>query len=182
MKAKIGFGLFSLGVAIGVTGGAKAPVEGQTWPDTLLIFGFGVGLAVVGLILWWQAERAMRLENSVKSETGKGDDPIQALRQLSENIAVLIQKVPTLTLDELRISLQALSERWVYAVVSGRQQVNNRLGMTEGANVMISFAYCERMINRAWSAAADNHREEALSSIQEAYEAIVDIVSKLPSE
>ena len=58
MISRFGFPLFAVGVAIAVTGGAKAPADGASWPDTILIFGIGVGLAIIGLILWWMSERS----------------------------------------------------------------------------------------------------------------------------
>jgi hypothetical protein len=182
MKGKIGFALFSIGIAIGVTGGAKAPVEGSTWPDTLVVFALGAGVSIVGLFLWWQHERNSASHLVPQKEVDNHDDPILALHGLSESLSEILARFQQLPLSDFMNQIQAINERWVFPVVAGRHRINNRLGPSEGANIMISFAYCERMINRSWSAAADNHRSESFNSLQDAHAAITQIVRNLPDE
>ena len=181
MKSKIGFALFAIGVAVAVTGGAKAPAEGADWPDTLLVFGVGVVFAIVGLGLWWSAERDSQANSDDPVSMQKNIDPVLELRQLHEDLRVLNAEAHTLSLQIIRESVERINSERIYGLVEARHALNSQLGMSEGAEVMIAFAYCERMLNRAWSAAADGHQKEALSSMQEACDAsegIVNLLSK----
>ena len=44
--------------------------------------------------------------------------------------------------------------------------------MERGAEILVTAAYAERMLNRVWSASADGHLPEAGASLTEAAEAI----------
>ena len=180
MKSNIGFALFAIGVAVAVTGGAKAPAEGANWPDTLLVFGIGVVVAIVGLGLWWAAERDSQVDSDDPVSPQNHIDPVLELRQLHKDLKRLNTEAQTLSLEAIRESVDLINADRIYKIVEARQVLNGQLGMSEGAEVMIAFAYCERMLNRAWSAAADGHQKEALSSMQEACDASEGIVSLLP--
>lgn len=181
MMSKLGFALFSIGVAVAVTGGAKAPAEGSAWPDTLLVFGLGVGVAVVGLVLWWMAEREGVHPSDDSNSDSKTGNPITELRQLNVKLNEVQSRFNQLSLDDILAVVEQLQVDHVYGVAEHRQVLSIQLGIAQGAELMIAFAYCERMLNRAWSAAADGHHGEALASLQEACETSAQIVKLLPA-
>ena len=61
-----------------------------------------------------------------------------------------------------------LLETWVLPFAEVRQTIIQRFGMEEGADVLVTVAYGERMLNRVWSASADGHPQEARACLPEA--------------
>ena len=53
--------------------------------------------------------------------------------------------------------------------------------MDEGAQILVTMAYGERMLNRAWSASADGHIQEARGCIPEALAAFEEAYAKAVS-
>ena len=51
--------------------------------------------------------------------------------------------------------------------------------MDKGAEVLVVVAYGERMLNRVWSAAGDEHLLEARTCLPEAQEAFAEAVALL---
>ena len=49
--------LFFLGILVAISGSAKLPAAGATYPDTTAIFLVGMILAIVGTVLWRRALR-----------------------------------------------------------------------------------------------------------------------------
>ena len=181
MKSGLGFTFFALGVAIAVTGGAKAPLDGATWPDTLLVFAVGVGFAIIGLTIWWRAEWSAQASNVQKGSNQGSIDPIIELKKLHADLVKLSNSTHTHSLDSLRTMVDSIKSQRMYAIIESKQLISGRFGMTEAAEIMINFAYCERMLNRVWSAAADGHQKEALSSLQDAVNASALIANRLPA-
>lgn len=60
-----------------------------------------------------------------------------------------------------------------------RPALVNRLGLAGYAELMDSFAAMERQLNRAWSAAADGHLPESLSSLRNAQPLLAETLRKL---
>ena len=84
----------------------------------------------------------------------------------------------TSSLDDL-LSMENGQSQRIYGIVGSKQNINNELGMSEAAEILIAFAYCERMLNRVWSAAADGHRTEALSALEDALNTSEQITARL---
>ena len=49
MNKRIAWALFGIGTVIAISGGAKLPVEGTDWPDTVVLFLGGAVLAAGGV-------------------------------------------------------------------------------------------------------------------------------------
>ena len=79
------------------------------------------------------------------------------------------------------IRVDALLDDYVLPMGESRQQFIDRYGMEKGAELLVTLAFGERMLNRVWSAAADGHLPEAVSSLEESAEAFEEAVSLLPA-
>lgn len=69
----------------------------------------------------------------------------------------------------------------VPAFVADRPALVGRMGLAGYAELMDHFAAMERQLNRAWSAAADGHLEEALASLKNAQPMLIQTLQKLKS-
>lgn len=67
----------------------------------------------------------------------------------------------------------------VPAFVADRPALVSRLTLAGYAELMDHFAAMERQLNRAWSAAADGHLEEAMTSLHNAQPMVVETLKKL---
>jgi len=67
----------------------------------------------------------------------------------------------------------------VPAFVADRPALVGRMGLGGYAELMDHFAGMERQLNRAWSAAADGHLEEALDSLKNAQPMLIQTLTKL---
>lgn len=179
MSSRLGFPVFAVGVAIAVTGGAKAPADGASWPDTILIFGIGVGIAIIGLILWWMSERSAQPSADQHGTDHDEVNPIEAFIGLHADLDRLSEQSKNSSLDDLLSAVEGVQSQRIYGIVESKQRINNELGMSEAAEILIAFAYCERMLNRVWSAAADGHRTEALTALEDALNTSEQIAERL---
>ena len=168
---------FSAGIVMTVIAGAKAPPADAAWPDTLPLFGLGTFLTVVGLILWRQNEKSIVVSEEVTTDS--------ALSKLNTLMDILNQQSSgwkELDCAQLNKAITMLQEQYVRRFVDRRQQIIEQFGMQKGSEIMIACSYGERMLNRVWSATADNHIQEAQSSLQEAVQAFGEVASLLDNE
>ena len=83
--------------------------------------------------------------------------------------------------DRLKAIMHRLGELQadqIQTFVEARPQLVAKMGLGKYAEIMDNFAGMERKINRAWSAAADNHLPESSRSLDDAVE-IAPAVSAL---
>lgn len=170
----IGKLLFAAGIVVSVISGAKAPPEGATWPDTLPLFAFGVLLTIIGLVLWRQEEK-----KDVISEESTTDSALSRLETLTETLKSQSPDWKDLDCPTLNETITVFQEKYVRPFVETRQQIIDQFGMQKGSEIMIACSYGERMLNRVWSATADNHLPEAQSSLKEAVQAFEEVMSIL---
>lgn len=168
----IGFAVFAIGVALAVVGGAKAPVEGSDWPDTMLLFGIGTAVSIVGLVLWHTATRKAAKEAATAG--GADADPAALIASLQAPLNDLNEDIGTLNTDQICDRVDALLTGYVLPFAEVRQKVVSRFGMEKGAEILVTVAFGERLLNRVWSAAGDGHAPEARKSFPEAYSAFVE--------
>jgi len=69
----------------------------------------------------------------------------------------------------------------VPAFVADRPALVARMGLAGYAELMDHFAAMERQLNRAWSAAADGHLQEAMTSLKNAQPMLLQTLKKLKS-
>lgn len=163
---KIGFGTFVAGIAIAISGGAKLPAEGAEWPTTVPVFLVGCVVALVGLVIWRRAVSAMNKAAALTVVEGK--DAVSLLAGLIEPVKEFGRTISSMEQEAINQRADELLETWVLPFAEARQTIIQRFGMEEGADVLVTVAYGERMLNRVWSAAADGHSPEARACLPEA--------------
>lgn len=163
----LGFLLFAVGIVLAVVGGAKAPVEGTDWPDTLLLFGAGVAVGITGLVIW---HRAVRKEAAAShAETGGSGDPESLIARLQAPLDALGDEIGEMAPEAITHRVDDLLVHYVLPFAEVRQKVIGRFGMEKGAEILVTVAFGERLLNRVWSAAGDGHVVEARRCFPEAH-------------
>lgn len=147
------------------------------WPDSVPIFLFGLCMALFGLGLW---RRAIHAENSMQAETLPHDqaNPFVLLTEIQAPLQQLQQDSSTLDASQICQRIDDILARYVTPMTESRQTVINRLGMEAGAEILVIIAYAERMLNRVWSAASDDHLPEARSVLTDAVQAFAEAAQK----
>jgi hypothetical protein len=174
MALQPGFILFAVGIIATIIGAAKVPDEMSEWPDTLGLFGLGVVLSTLGLILWYRTRRAnTAAANADQASTGAGD-PVALLLAAQEPLMKLAADIGELNADDITERVDAILEAYILPFSQVRQRLIDRLGMETAAEVLVVVAYGERILNRVWSAAGDAHLPEARTCFPEAHEALVE--------
>jgi len=168
----LSWALFAVGTLIAISGGAKMPAAGAKWPDTVPLFIAGAVLAAAGVALW---RYALRVENRAArmnaGEHAEGD----ALSLLGAVIAptrALLDEVDQLEGHAVTERVDHLQETYILPFAERRQEIVNRFGMSRGAEILVTVAFGERMLNRVWSAAADGHMPEARAVLPDALSAL----------
>ena len=159
---------FGAGILIAIASAAKLPAaSGVKWPDTLPVFLFGSLLSAIGIFLWRQAKAKERAANLA----GADDTRVNPFERLEKSIAPMAALEATLANIEgepLCNKVDEILGDYVHPIAENRQTIIDKLGMNRGAELLVLLSYGERMLNRTWSAAADEHTPEAHSSYQEA--------------
>lgn len=173
-----GFVLFAIGVVVAIVGGAKAPAEGSDWPDTMPIFFAGVGVAVAGLVLW-RLDQRNKARALARGELGDQADAGKLLRDLQAPLDALAAEIEALSPAQITQRVDGLLSTYVLPFAEVRQQMVTRFGMERGAEILVTVAFGERLLNRVWSAAGDNHAPEARKSFPEAHHAFKEALTQL---
>ena len=168
--------LFFVGILIAISGSAKMPAEGATYPDTMGIFFVGAVLAIIGTILW---RIAVGKKASEQLQQSNETDALSLLRNLMEPARQLRDEIQGLDTDAICERVDQLLNSFILPFADNRQQVIIRLGMDTGAELLVTMAYGERMLNRTWSAASDGYPAEALSVYPDAVDAFEEAVKIL---
>jgi hypothetical protein len=180
--------LFGGGIMAAISGAAKLPAtlpEGTTptfldrFPDTLPEFTIAFTATVVGLIIWWKDVFAQRKAN--QAAEGDESNPLTILAGLAPQLSDLAGSIDNLEGPAIIARVEQILEHTVLPFAEARQKLFDRLGMRVGADLLITAAYGERMLNRTWSAAADGHLVEARSSFREAAQAFGEAAAMVPS-
>lgn len=187
MRRILAYILFAGGVMLAISGAAKLPdVEPSSaasfverFPDSWPVFAAGFAMTVIGLVIWWQDEFAARAAHH--AEDGDGSNPLTLLRGLLPQLHELTSDFPQLSATQVTDRVEHLLEHTVFPFAEGRHKVISWMGMTAGADLLVTAAFGERMLNRVWSAAADGHLEEARNSLNEAVTAFEQAREQLPA-
>jgi hypothetical protein len=137
------------------------------WPGSLPIFAFGAFLAFIGLVVWrvaLRAEVASRLANQQEDNS----NPFVLLKQVIEPLATLEGDIDGLDNEALCDRVDVILETYVLPFAEVRQGIIEQLGMAEGAEILVTVAFGERMLNRVWSASSDGHVPEAIAVFPDA--------------
>jgi len=175
-RQTIGQILFAVGLLLAVIGAAKAPSEGVQWPDTWPLFVGGWVLGCIGVVIWRIST------SSQKEDFESGADVLAILQTLNQKLQEeSVQWYALESCTELNQKIESFQKEYVVPFSLNRNQFITRLGMEAGAEIIITCSYGERMLNRVWSASADAHLPEALSSLKEATQAFSLAVQQLQS-
>lgn len=180
--------LFSGGIMAAISGAAKLPApipEGadpsflDQFPDTLPLFTVAFLTTVGGLVIWWKDVFAHR--KSRQDDDTDESNPLTLLAGLSPQLHELANSIDELDGQAITDRVEQILAHTVLPFAEGRQKLFDRLGMRAGADLLVTAAYGERMLNRTWSAAADGHLIEARSSFQEAILAFDEAAAMVPA-
>ena len=174
----LGRALFGAGVGATIISGAKAPLDKETWPTTLPVFLAAGVVAAVGIFLWRKALAAQKAQGNLGASDAK--DPVLLLQGLIEPLKTLRKDAPHMDTDSLVTRVDALLDQYVLPMGEERQGFIDRFGMEKGAEILVTLAFGERMMNRVWSAAADGHLPEATASLNESTDAFIEAAALLP--
>ena len=180
MRPVAGSVLFALGIIIAISGAAKPPASGATFPDTVPVFIAGILAAVAGIEIWWGHRSILRLLAG-DGDSAAPNNPFVILGQLIPALKELEARIDDMTPSEIEPAIDDVASRFVTPFVEGRQTLIDQLGLKAGANILVTSATGERMLNRTWSAAADGHLVEARSSFREATQAFDEAAAMVPS-
>ena len=137
------------------------PMLPSTWP----LFIAGAALGLVGLVLWRVATKAEAQASRVGDAEEDVHDPVTLLQQMEAPLHALHEESAKLTPHEITVRIDDITEQYILPFAEVRHGLIDRFGTAAGAEVLVTMAYAERMLNRAWSAAADEHLAEARNSI-----------------
>ena len=176
MKQYVGPLTCLFGLLLALVTAAKPPVAVGEWPDTFPYTLGGCGVAMVGLLLWrrqprplWTKTDLPDTEENLSLEGGGRLEPcVAALQRLHAT-------VPSLTMTEVADQLETLYIQRMLPLVQTHKQLMVGVAQEQGLARLNLFSQGELWINRARSAAGDQHREETLKSLQWAVESLLAV-------
>ena len=165
----LAWSLLVIGTVVASLGGARLPSA------SAVVSGAGLALLIVAIALLRRSQAADRQDGATLSSS----DPRSLLPALPERLEVIERDAQALPLPELIRRLDALGAELVTPIADGSPPLLPKLGTQRFASIFGPFASAERALARAWSAAADGHRPEALASLGLALSRSRDAVSAL---
>jgi hypothetical protein len=173
-----GLTIFCLGLIVAITSASKVPAEGQQWPDTILSFILGTIACLAGLYLWRKSVKveAAQIAGHSDENSRSAKEELEMTLQFLEKLA---PRVGQLSTHQLCDEIDDCFGQHLNAFTEKRSQVIDSLGMEKGADILVTVAFGERMLNRVWSAASDDHIEEARSVFPDALDAFKESVEKI---
>lgn len=150
-----------IGMGIAMGGGA-------TWPrPTWTYVGLGLAVIAIGIVM----KRSAGAPTEEAHVVSGGDKPQRsgtiedALTSVAAQIEELAEKAPELDFEAIKKKVEDLNWLGPERLGQAQEAVAARIGFPAYAEMMGPLATAERLLNRAWSAAADGHRPETVASI-----------------
>jgi hypothetical protein len=163
--------LFFIGVMVAISAGAKMPEVETQFPNTMPLFFVGVVLGMAGLVIWHFKQRQLTKMGIQAMNRNSDSSPIALVENLVPALAQLSTKMASLNEAQICEEIDHVLDRFVLPLADVRKKLIDLLGMRDGADILVTIAFGERMLNRVWSAASDGHLVEARSVFPEALEA-----------
>jgi hypothetical protein len=155
-----------LGCVLGVIGGAAPSTErmaGLPVNWTLALAGAAALLAAFTLRL-----RSGRGDGVKVEVTGSAAAVRAAIERTPGDVKALLERARGLAIGELPGAVNEIIERDVKPVLDAQASLVRAQGFARYAAHTGPWAAGERMVYRAWSAATDGHRPEAIAALTEA--------------
>ncbi len=149
-----------LGMAITMVGGARWP--SPAWWNVVL------GIAVVGVAVLLHRLAAKAAPKGDGVAIGTAASAYRALDTMVVELEALRERASSAELGEVAKALEGFQARCVETVSAAQDDLVRVHGFVRYAAMMAPLATAERLMFRAWSAASDGHRPEALTSIGDA--------------
>jgi hypothetical protein len=149
---------------------AISMVSGATWPRPMWA-GVIAGLVVISIgIVMKRLAGAPPLEGHAAAAAAGASSGTLAdgAGQVVEGIEAMLAKVSEIQLDEVKSRVEKLIAAGPDRIGAAQEALAARVGFATYAEVMAPLATAERLLYRAWSAAADGHRVEVERSLQAA--------------
>lgn len=164
--------VFYVGISVGIVCASKLPVDGTTYPDTLIPFLVSVFVSILGLVSWRRTSVSSKTDESATSP----DNPQKLLADLKIEMDKLSElqneKHP---LEEIQGQVKKIIENFLIPISSRQQDLYRDLGMERAAHILITLSYVQRILHRFQSALSDGYEEEAQSCITEAVEGYLEL-------
>jgi len=169
----------------GVTHVSISSFSLKTWDTRFLgLFALACVMLVGGGALL-RVEAKKRVEQADASETTvRPEHTIAALIAAIDALQAELSSLPTepQRLHAILTRLDDAQRTHVADFVDARERLIGRHGLGRFAMIMDRFAASERAINRAWSAAADDHLPEAEASLAVAAERLAETAETLAAQ
>ena len=160
--------LMVMGCVLGVTGGAA--------PSTARIIGLPAdwslaiaasALLLVAFVMRWRSGKPS-LEETTRTGKGSMTAARDAIARTAAEVHQLSVRAATIPIADLAAETNQLIERNLEPVIEAQTLLMKTQGFAKYAAHTGPWASGERMVYRAWSAATDGHRPEAVASLREA--------------
>jgi hypothetical protein len=153
--------------------------EFMLWPHKFIFIASCVGLLAGAGIIRFTGKTVVE-----EGGTGTFEAAQVAFGAIDLALAELAEDLPKMpeSAGRLQIIMERLGELQTGAIpafVDCRPALVKVLGLSGYAELMDRFAALERQINRAWSAAADGHEEEAADCLAKTVDLLTDTANKL---
>ncbi|MFK7958905.1 MAG: hypothetical protein AB8G96_00130 [Phycisphaerales bacterium] len=136
----------------------------RRWPELVWFLLAAVGLVGGAMLMRMETRRASR-GDAAADAAGRTLTPDAALAAADEVLSDLLRSRGQSNEDarkhQILDQLDIVRQQHFEPFVGARPQLVDRLGMSGFAQVMDAFAGADRMLNRAWSAAADGYAAES---------------------
>ena len=165
MPRLISIAATALGLTVAICASAKLPPDGSRFADTMGYFFLGMTLLLGGAVGWRRTvDQVSDDSDSLYVEA----DPLVLTPQLASSATELIVLAPKLSDRELLERIDELIDLFLAPLVNDGPRLRRMFGPRRTSALLIHIAGCERLLNRAWSAVADQNRAEALDALQAA--------------
>lgn len=149
-------------------GMALTMVGGAGWPPSFnAVLLVGVVVLIAGVVLLRRAGAA-GAEGEGESASGTITAARDKIPALVTAIEGLIERAEGARLEDVATEAEGAIRAYIDPVSSAQEEWTRRYGFARYAAMMSPLSTCERWLYRAWSAASDGHRDEALRSLREA--------------
>ena len=164
--------VFYVGISVGIVCASKLPVDGTTYPDTLIPFLVSVFVSILGLVGWRRTSVSSKADESANAP----DNPQKLLADLKTEMDRLSElQNEKHTLKEIQKQVKKIIENFLIPISSRQQDLYRDLGMERAAHILITLSYVQRILHRFQSALSDEYEEEAQSCIAEAVEGYLEL-------